>query len=297
MSWKFAYDSPTAITKLLEVHGLSMSKKFGQNFLLSRQVREHIVDEMQLDGSMKVWEIGPGIGSLTAHLLERGCMVTAFEIDHGFCRILSNEAFGEDKNFRLIEGDALKTWEKLFKREGTPDCICGNLPYNVGSVCIAKLIEGKCLPQKMVYTLQKEVADRLCAKPGDKEWSSFTLLAQMDYVVKNAFSINSGAFYPVPNVTSSVITMEKRVKPLVNSSLRDMFLMVVRDLFSQRRKTVKNNLLSGKTGAIIGKTGVDAVLESSGVLSGKRAEQLDWAQFIAISEAVSNHQARNLSDN
>ncbi|MFA7128715.1 MAG: 16S rRNA (adenine(1518)-N(6)/adenine(1519)-N(6))-dimethyltransferase RsmA [Sphaerochaeta sp.] len=297
MSWKFAYDSPTAITKLLEVHGLSMSKKFGQNFLLSRQVREHIVDEMKIDDSMKVWEIGPGIGSLTAHLLEAGCMVTAFEIDHGFCRILSDEAFGDDENFRLIEGDALKTWEKLFKVEGTPDRICGNLPYNVGSVCIAKLIEGKCLPQKMVYTLQKEVADRLCAQPGDKEWSSFTLLAQMDYVVKSAFSINSGAFYPVPNVTSSVITMDKREKPLVDPSLRDLFLMVIRDLFAQRRKTVKNNLLSGKTGAIIGKQGVDDVLESSGVLPGKRAEQLDWAQFIAISEAISNYRAKNLSDN
>ncbi len=288
MSWKFAYDSPKAIKNLLDTEGLALSKKFGQNFLLSRHVRENIVRELTLDPTMKVWEIGPGIGSLTAHLLDAGCFVTAFEIDHGFCRILNEQAFGEDENFRLIEGDALKTWEKLWKAEGTPDRICGNLPYNVGSVVIAKLLESGCLPPKMVYTLQTEVALRLSAKPGEKNWSSFSLLAQMDYEVKSAFTISGSSFYPEPNVSSSVITMTKREAPLVESALRDVFLVVVRDLFSQKRKTIKNNLLGGKTGARFGKDGVALILEKSGVDAGKRAEQLDWAQFIAISEAVSS---------
>ena len=288
MSWKFAYDSPKAIKNLLDTEGLALSKKFGQNFLLSRHVRENIVRELTLDPTMKVWEIGPGIGSLTAHILDAGCFVTAFEIDHGFCRILNEQAFGEDENFRLIEGDALKTWEKLWKAEGTPDRICGNLPYNVGSVVIAKLLESGCLPPKMVYTLQTEVALRLSAKPGEKNWSSFSLLAQMDYEVKSAFTISGSSFYPEPNVSSTVITMTKREAPLVESALRDVFLVVVRDLFSQKRKTIKNNLLGGKTGARFGKDGVALILEKSGVDAGKRAEQLDWAQFIAISEAVSS---------
>ena len=286
MSWKFAYDSPKAIKSLLDKEGLALSKKFGQNFLLSRHVRENIVRELSLDSSMKVWEVGPGIGSLTAHILEVGCFVTAFEIDHGFCRLLTEQAFGDDENFRLIEGDALKTWEKLWKEEGTPDRICGNLPYNVGSVVIAKLLESGCLPPKMVYTLQTEVAMRLSAKPGEKNWSSFSLLAQMDYEVKSAFTIRGSSFYAEPNVGSSVITMTKRDAPLVDPKLRDVFLVVVRDLFSQKRKTIKNNLLGGKTGARFGKDGVALILEKSGVDAGKRAEQLDWSQFIAISEAV-----------
>ncbi|MDT4762353.1 16S rRNA (adenine(1518)-N(6)/adenine(1519)-N(6))-dimethyltransferase RsmA [Sphaerochaeta sp. PS] len=288
MSWKFAYDSPKAITRLLDAEGLSMSKKFGQNFLLSRHIRENIVNELSLEPQMKVWEVGPGIGSLTANILETGCAVTAFEIDHGFCRILSTQAFVDDENFRLVEGDALKTWEKIFRSEGTPDRICGNLPYNVGSIVIAKLLENECLPEKMVYTLQKEVADRLSASPGEKAWSSFSLLAQMDYTVKTAFTISSSCFYPEPNVSSSVITMVKREQPLVDKAIRAVFLSVVRDLFSQKRKTIKNNLLSGNVGARFGKDGVASILEKSGVDPGKRAEQLSWEHFISISEAVSS---------
>ncbi|MDY0288344.1 MAG: 16S rRNA (adenine(1518)-N(6)/adenine(1519)-N(6))-dimethyltransferase RsmA [Sphaerochaeta sp.] len=286
MSWKFAYDSPKAIKSLLDKEGLALSKKFGQNFLISRHVRENIARELSLEPSMKVWEVGPGIGALTALLLEAGCSVTAFEIDHGFCRLLTEQAFGDDENFRLIEGDVLKTWERLWKDEGTPDRVCGNLPYNVGSVVIAKLLESACLPPKMVYTLQTEVALRLSAKPGEKNWSSFSLLAQMDYTVRSAFAISGSSFYPEPNVGSTVITMDKRDAPLVDPSLRDVFLMVVRDLFSQKRKTIKNNLLGGKTGARFGKDGVSLILDMSGVDAGLRAEQLDWAQFIAISEAV-----------
>ncbi|MGB4406033.1 MAG: 16S rRNA (adenine(1518)-N(6)/adenine(1519)-N(6))-dimethyltransferase RsmA [Sphaerochaeta sp.] len=289
MSWKFAYDSPKAIKSLLDKEGLALSKKFGQNFLFSSHVRENIVRELTLVPTMKVWEVGPGIGSLTTHMLDVGCLVTAFEIDHGFCRILNEQAFGEDENFRLIEGDVLKTWEKLWKAEGTPDRICGNLPYNVGSLVIAKVLESGCLPPKMVYTLQTEVALRLSAKPGEKNWSSFSLLAQMDYEVKNAFTISGSNFYPEPNVSSSVITMTKREAPLVESALREVFLVVVRDLFSHRRKTIRNNLLGGKTGARFGKDGVALILEKSGVDASKRAEQLDWAQFIAISEAVSSY--------
>ncbi len=288
MSWKFAYDSPKAIKTLLDKEALALSKKFGQNFLLSRHVRENIVKELALDPSMTVWEVGPGIGSLTAHIVEVGCSVTAFEIDHGFCRILTEQAFGDDENFRLIEGDVLKTWEKLWNAEGTPDRICGNLPYNVGSVVIAKLLESGCLPPRMVYTLQTEVALRLSSKPGEKNWSSFSLLAQMDYEVKRVFTISGSSFYPEPNVGSSVITMTKRDAPLVDPSLRDVFLEVVRDLFSQKRKTIKNNLLGGKTGARYGKDGVALILKKSGVDASRRAEQLDWSQFIAISEAVSS---------
>ncbi len=292
MSWTFAYDSPIAITALLKQEELSMTKKFGQNFLISRSVREKIVALLDVQPSHRVWEIGPGIGAVTSLLLEQGAKVTAFEIDHGFCRILSEQAFADEPSFRLISGDALKTLPSQLALEGSPDRLCGNLPYNVGSVVIAKVLESDHRPPVMVFTLQKEVVDRLCAQPQSKDWSSFSLLAQMDYEVKPAFSINSGSFYPPPKVTSSTVVFTLRDQSLVPLPLRQTFLLVIRDLFAQRRKTVKNNLLSGKIGAAVGRNGVEALLSHSQIDPSLRAEALAWADFIALSESLANYQAR-----
>ncbi len=292
MSWTFAYDSPTAITALLKSEELSMTKKFGQNFLISRSVREKITALLQVQPKQTVWEIGPGIGAITSLLLEMGAKVTAFEIDHGFCRILSEQAFADEPSFRLIAGDALKTLPQQLALENSPDRLCGNLPYNVGSVVIAKVLESTYRPEIMVFTLQKEVVDRLCAVPGSKDWSSFSMLAQMDYEVKPAFSINSGAFYPPPKVTSSTVVFTLRKQSLVLVQLRQQFLLVIRDLFAQRRKTVKNNLLSGKIGASVGRDGVEALLTHSRIDPSARAEALAWADFLTLSESLSNYQAR-----
>ncbi len=287
MSWDFQYESKSAIVELLERNELAMSKKFGQNFLLSKDVRERIVGYMNLSKDMKVWEVGPGIGAITSLILEKDVDLTAFEIDHGFCRLLANEAFEDEGRFTLVEGDALKTTIKKFKEDkSTPDVVCGNLPYNVGSVCIAKLLENKCHPKKMVYTLQKEVAQRLCAESGSKLYSSFSVLAQIDYNVNIVMDINSQSFYPVPNVVSSVIVMDKRKTPLVSDELRDIFIMVVRDLFSKRRKTIKNNIISGKFGKMFEKQQLITALENSGISLQSRAEKLDIKDFIKISEEI-----------
>jgi 16S rRNA (adenine1518-N6/adenine1519-N6)-dimethyltransferase len=286
MSWNFPYDSPSAITQTLEENGLAMSKKFGQNFLLSNEVRKKIVALMEIDEKSKVWEIGPGLGAITTLILESGASLKSFEIDHGFCRILEEQAFGDDENFTLIEGDALKTWPVVFEEEGLPDVICGNLPYNVGSVCIAKLLENKCLPNKMVFTLQKEVALRLAADSGSKLYASFSLLAQMDYHVQLAMDINKGAFYPIPNVTSSVILMQKRDKPLVDDEIRETFLMVIRDSFGKRRKTLRNNLLSGKTGKLLGRDATLKAIEDSGIDESIRGEKLGFTEFIALTTSI-----------
>ncbi|MDD2405009.1 MAG: 16S rRNA (adenine(1518)-N(6)/adenine(1519)-N(6))-dimethyltransferase RsmA, partial [Sphaerochaetaceae bacterium] len=282
----FSYDSPNAITNLLQERGFSMSKKFGQNFLISSSARKRIADAVLSKQGVRVWEVGPGIGALTVQLLNRSANVTAFEIDHGFCRILRNEAFIGEPNFNLIEGDVLKTWEKVFHQQGTPDVICGNLPYNVGSVCIAKFLEKQCLPQLMVYTLQKEVADRLSASEGSKLWSSFTILANIDYKVRTVCSISSQSFYPPPNVDSSVVMMEKRVQPLVGPDERRTFLTMVDDVFAQRRKTLRNNLLSGKTVNLLGKENLLERLELSGIPNNERAEQLGFPDLLLLHRYV-----------
>ena len=154
--WNLNYDSPKEIERVLNERGLAMSKKFGQNFLISPEGRKRLIDLMELESGMKVWEIGPGLGAITHMLIQKKVDLTSFEIDHGFASLLTEVAFNDEENFTLIEGDALKT---LFKKRllPLPDRIVGNLPYNVGSVMIGKLIENSYLPPLMVFTLQREV--------------------------------------------------------------------------------------------------------------------------------------------
>ncbi len=239
-----------------------------------------------------MWEVGPGIGAITTLLLERGVNLTAFELDHGFCRILKGEAFGDEERFALIEGDALKTLPKALRQKGTPNYLCGNLPYNVGSPLIARLLEGASRPKRMVFTLQKEVALRICASDGSKDWSSFSLLAQADYDVSIGFEIAPGAFYPLPNVQSAVVVFEKMEKSRVPSEHRGAFSLLVRELFIQPRKTLRNNLAQSKVGSRIGKEGVEELLALCEIDPSRRPQTLLWADVLALSAHLSSILAR-----
>lgn len=280
--WNLNYDSISELDSTLKSNGLAMSKKFGQNFLISSQARERIVSYMNLDDNMRVWEIGPGLGAITHLVLKKNVKLTAFEIDHGFAEILRSEAFSDEKNFALVEGDALKT---LFEFDYTPDRIIGNLPYNVGSVIIAKLIESSILPDLMVFTLQKEVVDRMCSKPGDSEYSSFSVLTQLDYENSNVLTLKKGCFWPQPQVDSSVVVMKKREKSLLDDKERVLFLPLVRALFSMRRKTIKNNLSS--SGLFnINKSNIDNILKSAGFSGSERAETLSFDELRSLLKSI-----------
>ena len=280
--WDFDYSSVSSIARLLEENGLSMTKKFGQNFLISMPALDRIVSLSGAASGLKVWEVGPGIGALTTKLLKTGASVTAFEIDHGFCRILREEAYVDVPNFTLVEGDALKTWKEVWEKQGTPDIICANLPYNVGSVFIASVIESRCIPQTMVFTLQSEVVDRICAKQGDEAFSGFSILTGIDYENTDAFTLKSGCFFPPPNVDSSVVLMKKRKEPLVPNDEAAGFLNLVRVLFAQRRKTVKNNL------KVLGKpaSAVDEALEKANISATERAERLSIQQILDLKRGL-----------
>jgi 16S rRNA (adenine1518-N6/adenine1519-N6)-dimethyltransferase len=296
MKWEFAYDSPKAITQLLGEREYAMTKKFGQNFLLSTSIRQKIVTLLSLEAGQRVLEIGPGIGSITTLLLDTGVDLTAFEIDRGFCQILREEAFGEHPRFTLVEGDALKTLFAHLKRSPTPDRICGNLPYNVGTILVARLLESEYRPPLMVFTLQKEVADRLGAAEGSKEWAALSLLAQADYDIVTAATIAPSSFYPPPKVESSVVRFTLREESRVPEHLRDAFSIIRGDLFAQRRKTILNNVRSGKSGAILGKEGVATLFQESGIDPGKRAEVLGWEDFLALSAALYTYRATRSGD-
>lgn len=280
--WDFDYSSISSITRLLEENGLGMTKKFGQNFLVSMSALDRITALSGACEGMRVWEVGPGIGALTTKLLQTGAEVTAFEIDHGFCRILREQAYVDVPNFKLVEGDALKNWKTEWETQGTPDIICANLPYNVGSIFIASVIENRCLPQTMVFTLQSEVVDRICAKQTDDAFSGFSILAGIDYENTDAMRLRSGCFFPSPNVDSSVVVMRKRENPLVPDAEARDFLELVRILFAQRRKTVKNNLkATGKSSADI-----DRALTECGISQTERAEKLSVGQILALKRSL-----------
>ncbi len=255
-----------------------MNKKFGQNFLIRASAREKIVSLMGEIRKKEIFEIGPGLGSLTALMLERGANVKAFEIDHGFADVLRTRAFHDEEGFTLVEGDALKT----MKAEGTvPSLIVGNLPYNVGSVLIADIIERAFLPEKMVFTLQKEVVDRMAAKEGSKDYSSFSILAQLDYEIRRAFTISPDAFFPEPNVDSAVVVMTKKRESLLDSDERKDFFILIRALFAERRKTIKNNL-----SRLIDKESASKALSLASIDEKERAENLTLYDIIRLLKSV-----------
>ena len=282
--WNLNNDSPKEIERGLNERGLAMSKKFGQNFLISPEGRQRLIDVMNLEKGMKVWEIGPGMGAITHILLKKEVALTSFEIDHGFASLLTEVAFADEENFTLVEGDALKT---LFKKKllPLPERIVGNLPYNVGSVMIGKIIENSYLPPLMVFTLQREVVDRMTSKPGEDDYSSFSVLTQMDYENKLALKLPKGCFWPQPNVESAVVVMKKREKSLVDDSIRDTFIPLLRDLFKQRRKTLRNNLNSSEYGNL-GKDAVEEIFSLSSLTGSERAEALTWEELIKLSESA-----------
>ena len=272
--WNINYEKAKDLENILNENELAMSKKFGQNFLLSLPIREKIVSLMGDIGNKSVFEIGPGLGAITSLMLERGAKLKAFEIDHGFARILREEAFKDEENFTLIEGDALKT---LFVEDEIPNLIVGNLPYNVGSVIIANIIEKNFLPDRMVFTLQKEVCQRIAAKEKSDDYSSFSILCQLDYDIKIAFTIPRTVFYPQPNVDSAVVVMTKKDNKEVEDGERESFFVLLRALFSQRRKTIKNNLK-----ALYSPSEIDLLLKKAEISEKERAENLGIVDIIRL---------------
>ncbi|MDR0998189.1 MAG: 16S rRNA (adenine(1518)-N(6)/adenine(1519)-N(6))-dimethyltransferase RsmA [Treponema sp.] len=269
------YDSPLALKAFLEERGLGMRKKFGQNFLINRDVRRKLVDSLGPEKGEGVWEIGPGLGVMTRDLLDRGCLVRAFEIDPGFIGVL-REFFGDRESFLLVEGDVLKTWRL---QEGA-DYLIGNLPYNIAAVLLADMIRGGRLFRRMVVTVQREVARRMAAKPGSADYSSFSVLVGSAYRANPLMLIGGSSFYPPPRVDSQGVLLEL-LPPEERAGRSSLFYPLVRGLFSSRRKTLKNNL----QGFVSSRTGGDAralsssALESCGIKPEERAENLSVARF------------------
>ena len=288
------YNSASALKAFLEEKNLGMRKKFGQNFLINPETRISLVEALGANSGDEVWEIGPGLGAMTSLLLEKGLAVRAFEIDAGFIRVLKN-IFANEENFRLVEGDVMKTWQEHFpckkpdsntEQENAP-LLLGNLPYNIAAALLADMIEKRRLFTRMVVTVQKEVALRMTAAAGSADYSSFSVLCASAYKVKPLMLIRPSSFYPQPNVDSMGVLLENKNA----GEYPRVFYPLVRSLFASRRKTIKNNLLNfissrhGSAG-ISPKDLCEAILKENRLSGSERAETLELEAFLSLAKSV-----------
>ena len=272
------YNSAAALQAFLDNRGLGMRKKFGQNFLLNPNTRRDLVCALEAGAGECVWEIGPGLGAMTALLLEKGLRVRAFEIDPGFAGIL-RETFAGNAGFVLVEGDVLKTWPD----EPAAPYLLGNLPYNIAAALLSVLIEQGRFFKRIVVTVQREVARRMAAVPGSADYSSFSVLCATAYRVKPLMVIKGASFYPKPNVDSQAVLLELKD---ASRSRPPCFYPLVRQLFASRRKTIKNNLAVFFTSRGQTAAGAAGALEKSGLDGNKRAEELYLEDFEALAKAI-----------
>lgn len=279
------YNSPLELKQFLDQNGFSMQKKFGQNFLVNADARKKLIDFLQIDENTSVWEVGPGLGAMTSEILERNAKLTAFEIDRGFASMVKQffAEYEENGKFFLIEGDVLKNWKNYLETTSLPDRFFGNLPYNIAATIIADTIENNIRFDRCVFTVQKEVAQRMTAKPSQDDYSSFSVLCQWAYDVKNIMDLAGGNFWPKPNVDSRAVLFTKKEDfPRCNNP--KLFVKMQRALFSSRRKTVRNNLsqfLNNNDIAVecLNKADIDIM---------KRAEVLTIDELLKLSDIIND---------
>ena len=280
------YNSTAQLKAILEQNGFSMQKKFGQNFLINQAAREKLVDALQVDDKTTVWEVGPGLGSMTDLILQKGADLTVFEIDRGFASLISNffEDYSQKDKFRIIQGDVLKTWfNQIHNGTNIPDRFFGNLPYNIAATIIADTIEKGVRFERCVFTVQKEVAVRMCAKEGDDQYSSLSVLCNWAYDVKPLMDLSGSNFWPKPNVDSrAVLFLKKPDFPCCTNPQH--FIKMQRALFSSRRKTVRNNL----QGFLCDNQLVEKSLENAQINPMLRAEVLTIKQMLTLSDVICN---------
>lgn len=288
------YDNPHDIKAFLEMKGFGMQKKFGQNFLINRGIREKQVAALDLKPGLRVWEIGPGLGAVTELILKSGAELTVFEIDKGFASCL-RDFFSEYRNFTVVEGDALKTVKSCFldaeKCGKLPDRLFGNLPYNIASDFIARLTENGIVFEKAVLTVQKEVARRMTAQPGTKDYSYFSVLCQWAYDIKTLCDLGPGFFWPRPHVDSRTVVLDKKALFPETGEFK-LALSLAKTIFLNRRKTIKNNILSlARSGEIFSGENSDSLVSGFwaeiGLNENIRGENLSYKEIINLAEKLS----------
>ena len=279
-----------SVTKaVLERHGFTFKKSFGQNFLTDTNILQKIVDTAEVDDQVNVIEIGPGIGALTEFLAERAAEVMAFEIDHRLVPILADTLRDFD-NVTVVNEDILKVdlakHIQNFKNPDLPIKVVANLPYYITTPILMHLIESSIPFSEFVVMMQKEVADRISAKPNTKAYGSLSIAVQYYMTAKVAFIVPRTVFVPAPNVDSAILKMVRRPEPAVAVEDESFFFKVSKASFTHRRKTLWNNLTGyfGKTEEI--KDKLTKALNQAGLSPSVRGEGLGLEEFASLADAL-----------
>ena len=270
---------------LLEEHGFHFSKAKGQNFLIARWVPEQIALDSGVDASAGVLEIGPGIGPLTQQLCLRAGKVCAVELDQRLAPILQ-KTVGEFDNLNILWQDVLKLdVTQLVKEQfaGLRPMACANLPYYITSPILSALLEAQCF-EAVTVMVQKEVAQRICAKPATEDYSAFTVFCQYYAEPEILFDVPAHCFMPQPKVTSAVVTLRvRKVRPWQIDD-EAIFFRTVRASFAMRRKKLANGLSAGFPE--LGKAGAEEVIAECGFDANVRGETLSISEFAIIANAI-----------
>lgn len=278
--------SPRTIKYIMEKYGFRFSKSLGQNFIVDSNVLDRIIEGSDLTEDDVVLEIGPGIGVMTQVLCESCKKVVSIEIDSALIPVLK-ETVGEYENLKVIHSDVLKVdLNKLFEEEFNekkPKLIA-NLPYYVTTPIIMKFLEERIPVSDLIVMIQKEVADRMMAKPSTKEYGALSVAVQYFTEPSIVTKVSRGSFMPMPNVDSTVIRLKVRENPPVELLSEEVFFKTIKDAFGKRRKTLQNALSSGGLG--LSKEEAKKIINEASLNENIRGEALDMNQFAKLSNLI-----------
>lgn len=267
------------ITDLLRRYNLRPDKRFGQNFLADEAILAKVADAAGVDSTTRVLEIGPGLGGLTRVLAGRAAQVVAVELDERLLPAL-NEVVQPFANVRVVAGDILQFAPQALMG-AAPYVVAANIPYNITSAILRHLLESwSARPQRLALMVQREVAERICAQPGDL--SLLGLSVQVYGNPQIAARIPAGAFYPPPKVDSAVVRVDVYAQPRIPLAQLETFFKLARAGFAQKRKTLRNALRSG-SGLQVEQ--VDALLDAAKIDGMRRAETLTLDEWRALTES------------
>lgn len=281
--------TPIRTQEILKKYGFSFKKSLGQNFLIDPNILRNIVSHADLTKDSAAIEVGPGIGALTEHLARQAGKVMSFEIDQRLLPVLEDTLSPYD-NVKIVHSDILKADVKgLIDTElaGFKDImVVANLPYYVTTPILMKLLTENLPLRGFVVMMQKEVADRISAKPGTKAYGSLSIAVQYYCTAEVAMIVPKTVFMPQPNVDSAVLKLIRHEEPPVSVIDEDFFFSVTRAAFAQRRKTLLNNLQSQLPNGKAKKEDILRALEQAGVEPTRRGETLSIAEFGALADAL-----------
>lgn len=284
------------IRELADAAGIRPSKKRGQNFVMDPNTVRTIVERAQVQPGQAVLEVGPGLGSLTLGLLEAGADVAAIELDRGLAQLLpaTLEARGIPADrYRLVHADALQVTElPVLPHAGEPTALVANLPYNVATPILLTMLERFESLTSALVMVQSEVVDRLTAQPGSKVYGAPSVKAAWYGTAVHAGRISRQIFWPVPNVDSALVHLQRHEQPRGSDAEREQVFAVVDAAFAQRRKTLRAALATWAGSA----ARAEELLRAAGIDPGQRGERLGIEEFSAIAQAAGAHTQQRMEE-